>query len=314
MASRSSPSPANSEPDPPPSYTVSDTDLGKLKDAFRTLMSDHRDIQQLFRSVDCELSATPEVDVEELREQWADLRTTYARVFRKSQRNASRCATFLNGYVETLVPTSLSSVPFQQKLFMLNKFMETSLVHQSEAEELEASFGDIVHRTETFQLKVASALRGKDEPIGAWARFWNGVGEICVAVWRAVYNLLVMILRTFRSLLSHIKVVRLSCFSLSFSIELREYSKLASDSGKSPQAVAAEVKEDCRLLAEKLCGFQGAWHLVWLNCSNLRTYVREAGTMSAIPAVADANLVKAAMVLVPLTDCLRSYAEGKSPE
>ncbi|OCH87623.1 hypothetical protein OBBRIDRAFT_796009 [Obba rivulosa] len=320
MTPRGPPPPAANElNDPPPSYSISDTDLAKLKDGFRTLIADHKDIQQLFKSVDTELEGTQQVD-EVLKTDWDELRKRYNRVFRKSQRNAARCVTFLNAYVETLVPTSISPTPFDQKQFLLNKFLETIPIHEEEAEELESCFEDIVHDIEAFQLKVASVLRGKEEPIGAWAKFWNGVGEICVSIWKAVYNLLVKILRCFRLLLSHIKVVRLSCFAVSFSIELREYSVLGSDSGRSNQAIAAEVKEDCKLLAEKLCGFKGAWHLVWLNCSHLKTHVQMARTMNAAPTesaanfASDASLAKAAMVLVPLAECLRSYSEGKEPQ
>ncbi|EMD33756.1 hypothetical protein CERSUDRAFT_117849 [Gelatoporia subvermispora B] len=302
--------------DPPPSYSISDSDFGKLKDAFRTLNADHKDIQQLFKSVDTELEGTQHIE-QGLKQEWEELRKKYNRVFRKLQRNASRCVTFLNGYTEILVPTSISPIPFTQKQFMLNKFLETIPVHEEEAEELEACFDDIVHEIEAFQLKVASALRGKDEPTGAWARFWNGVGELCVSIWNAVYKLLVMILKCFGSLLSHIKAVKLSCFAISFSIELREYSTLASTPGKSDQAIAAEVKQDCKLLAEKLDGFKGAWHLAWLNCSNLKTYVQMAQTADSTPAasaLSDTSLAKAAMVLVPLTECLRSYSEGKDPQ
>ncbi|OCH85549.1 hypothetical protein OBBRIDRAFT_798050 [Obba rivulosa] len=281
--------------------SISNSELNKLKDSFRTLISDHRDIQQLFVSVQSKLEETGHIE-QPLLEKWQKLRMTYNRLSSHSKRNAGKCATCLDEYIYTITPTALSSIRPRDKELMINNFLAATANRQEEAEQLSDDFENLAHNIETFQLKVANVFQEKDEATGAWENLCKDFKEF----WKAVSDLVAKLLNSFRSFLSKLGVFQLSCFGKNIYFELPEYSKLPSDSGK--------IKMDCKNLADKLRGFKGAWHLVMLNCSNLRDNVKMAKQMDLSPAAANANLTRAANILAPLAQCLLSYSKGEEPQ
>lgn len=99
----------------------------------------------------------------------------------------------------------------------------------------------------------------------------------------------------------------------------------------SAGSTLSSTKRDCEEIGDRLYGFEDAWHMVRLACTNLLENVDMAGQVSvrplssfcqlianlllvqSVPDAANANLEAAQIVYYPLVHCLRAYASGKSP-
>lgn len=101
----------------------------------------------------------------------------------------------------------------------------------------------------------------------------------------------------------------------------------------STGSTLSSTKRDCEEIGDRLYGFEDAWHMVRLACTNLLENVDMAGQVSvrplpsfypligdakflsaqSVPDAANANLEAAQIVYYPLVHCLRAYASGKSP-
>lgn len=301
---------------PPPSYTdtSSSSNAVKLRESFATLVNDQLEIQNLFKSVACQLETTPQLgEHHPLAEEWNTLRQRHRKVYRDSQHNAGQCASFLNNYVEVVIPLAQSSMAIKDKKIMIDKFLEAITVHQDTARRVATKFHELGKDVERFQLKVASALRCQAEPSGFLQSIWSGLEEICMTIWQTLHKLLRAMVDTFRSMLSRIRTIRIHCV-VRVDIEFSQYSHLPSDmQDDSPRATAARVRADCKELTDQLSGFEDAWHTVRLSCADLLINLAMAKSMTSIHAVFDANVRSAGIIYTPLVECLRAYSLGRAP-
>ncbi|KAF9811142.1 hypothetical protein IEO21_06626 [Rhodonia placenta] len=269
---------------PPPSYTdtSSSSNAVKLRESFATLVNDQLEIQNLFKSVACQLETTPQLgEHHPLAEEWNTLRQ--------------------------------SSMAIKDKKIMIDKFLEAITVHQDTARRVATKFHELGKDVERFQLKVASALRCQAEPSGFLQSIWSGLEEICMTIWQTLHKLLRAMVDTFRSMLSRIRTIRIHCV-VRVDIEFSQYSHLPSDmQDDSPRATAARVRADCKELTDQLSGFEDAWHTVRLSCADLLINLAMAKSMTSIHAVFDANVRSAGIIYTPLVECLRAYSLGRAP-
>ncbi|EED79928.1 predicted protein [Postia placenta Mad-698-R] len=269
---------------PPPSYadTSSSSNAVKLRESFATLVNDQLEIQNLFKSVACQLETTPQLgEHHPLAEEWNTLRQ--------------------------------SSMAIKDKKIMIDKFLEAITVHQDTARRVATKFHELGKDVERFQLKVASALRCQAEPSGFLQSIWSGLEEICMTIWQTLHKLLRAMIDTFRSMLSRIRTIRVHCV-VRVDIEFSQYSHLPSDmQDDSPRATAARVMADCKELTDQLSGFEDAWHTVRLSCADLLINLAMAKSMTSVPAVFDANVRSAGIIYTPLVECLRAYSLGRAP-
>lgn len=98
-----------------------------------------------------------------------------------------------------------------------------------------------------------------------------------------------------------------------------------------PRSTAAQIKEDCRELSNRLTAFEEAWEVVKLSCADLLINLAMAQSMTVsdlcssfslmlniclqtVPAVYDSNVRSAQRVYSPLIECMRAYSQNRSPE
>ncbi|PCH36000.1 hypothetical protein WOLCODRAFT_140167 [Wolfiporia cocos MD-104 SS10] len=297
--------------DPPPAYKE-DATAPRLKECFATLLSDQREIQALFKSVATNLATTPQIgEHHPLAEEWDALRQRYRNVYRSSQHNAAQCATFLNNYVEVIIPLSQSALQPKEKKVMVVNFLEAITAHEARAKKIVNNFHKLAQAVEGFPVKVASALRQQADPPGFLTNLWSGIEEICMSIWRALCKLLKAIVNAFRMLLGHIRSVRFHC-GFQVEVNFHPYSKL--EEHEIPvRSSAGQLRDQCRELSEKLSVFEEAWHAVRLSCSDLVIHLAMAKSTMSVPAAFDANVRSAKAVFVPLQECLRAYSVGQTP-
>jgi len=308
---------SNTSGSSPPPYDAifGSRNAAELRGSFATLVNDQVQIQQLFKSVAGQLETTPQIgENHPLAEEWNRLRQRHRKVYRDSQHNAGQCASFLNNYVEVVIPLAQSSMPMDDKKVMINKFLEAMTIHQESARRTADRFHELGKQVEMFQLKVASTLRCQAEPSGFFQSVWSGLEELCMTIWQALYKLLKAIVDTFRSMLSRIRTIRFFC-GIRIDIEFEMYSQLPAETPQiTGRGTASQIKEDCKDISNRLTGFEEAWHTVRLSCSELLVNVAMANSMTSIPAAFDANIKSARGVYMPLVECLQAYAVGRSPE
>ncbi|TFY54288.1 hypothetical protein EVJ58_g8949 [Rhodofomes roseus] len=284
---------------PPPPYTNDNAE--ELKKCFATLLNDQQEIQKLFKSVAGQLETTPQIgEHHPLTEEWNTLRQRHRRVYRDSQHNASQCASFLHNYVEVVIPLSQSKMPIREKKVMVTRFLEAIAIHQENAKKSANKFSELGKGVETFQLKIAAALRGQAESQGFFTK--------------ALYKLLTQLVKTFQRLLSGINSVHFSLGPLRTDIRFHPYSEVRDELRMGPRSTVSQVKDDCRELTEKLTAFEEAWEIVKLSCADLLINLAMARSMTAVPAAFDSNVRSAQRVYSPLVECMRAYSQNRSPE
>ncbi|KAH9839099.1 uncharacterized protein C8Q71DRAFT_855747 [Rhodofomes roseus] len=298
---------------PPPPYTNDNAE--ELKKCFATLLNDQQEIQKLFKSVAGQLETTPQIgEHHPLTEEWNTLRQRHRRVYRDSQHNASQCASFLHNYVEVVIPLSQSKMPIREKKVMVTRFLEAIAIHQENAKKSADKFSELGKGVETFQLKIAAALRGQAESQGFFTKVWSGLEELCMSIWQALYKLLTQLVKTFQRLLSGINSVHFSLGPLRTDIRFHPYSEVQDELRMGPRSTVSQVKDDCRELTEKLTAFEEAWEIVKLSCADLLINLAMARSMTAVPAAFDSNVRSAQRVYSPLVECMRAYSQNRSPE
>ncbi|EPT04714.1 hypothetical protein FOMPIDRAFT_1157042 [Fomitopsis schrenkii] len=298
---------------PPPPYTNDNAE--ELKRCFSTLLNDQQEIQELFKSVAGHLETTPQIGEHHvLTEEWNTLRQRHRRVYRDSQHNASQCASFLHNYIEVIIPLSQSKMHIREKKIMVTRFLEAVAMHQESAKKTAERFSELGKEVETFQLKVAASLRNQAEPRGFFTRIWSGIEELCMAIWQALYRLLTQLVKTFRRLLSSINSVHFSVGPLHTDIRFHPYTEVQDELRMGPRSTAAQIKEDCRELSNRLTAFEEAWEVVKLSCADLLINLAMAQSMTTVPAVYDSNVRSAQRVYSPLIECMRAYSQNRSPE
>ncbi|EED85111.1 predicted protein [Postia placenta Mad-698-R] len=287
---------------PPPSYTdtSSSSNAVKLRESFATLVNDQLEIQNLFKSVACQLETTPQLgEHHPLAEEWNTLRQSSMAIKDKK--------VMINKFLEVC---SHSSEEQQDDLMHVVKAIT---VHQDTARRVATKFHELGKDVERFQLKVASALRCQAEPSGFLQSIWSGLEEICMTIWQTLYKLLRAMVDTFRSMLSRIRTIRIHCV-VRVDIEFSQYSHLPSDiQDNSPRETAARVRANCKELTDQLSGFEDAWHTVRLSCADLLINLAMAKSMTSIPEAFDANVRSAGIIYTPLVECLRAYSMGRAP-
>ncbi|EMD33762.1 hypothetical protein CERSUDRAFT_117850 [Gelatoporia subvermispora B] len=266
-------------------------ELEEVRSSFSTLISDHEDVRALFTSVAARLKESPDID-ESFQQEWEALRKRYNRLYTHSQRSAGTCATLFNEYISTLVPG--------QNEELLNDFLSTIPDRTAEAQQLSSDFGGLVHSIGVFQLRVANVL----QPTGAWAMICGHVKEL----WQAIYNLVIRLVDRARRFISGIGALEFSCFRHTIEIELPEYSRLQSGQVQSPRTLNGEIQADTALLIRNLNGFQGAWHLLWMHCSHLRSSRAKYG-----PRILAEMMTVYGEPLNLLIECLSAFSRGKQP-
>lgn len=305
--------PRNPTPSPPPSYSTANgsSNALKLKESFSHLVNNQAEIQSLFKSVSGQLENTKEIGEDHpLCREWNQLRQMHRKLYRDSQQNAGQCASFLNNYAAILVPLSQSSMTMPQKKFMINKFLEAVPVHLNCAKSITERFHELGKQVEGFSLKVASALRVRADSANFLESLWTNFEGICMSLWQSLRQLLSEIVRTFKQMLSRIQTIRLSC-----NIQLSQmYEQLPSREPLSSRTAAAQIKDDCKDLGDSLSFFEDAWHVVMLSCNELLYTMAMAKSLTPVPEACDRNLQSAAATYMPLIECLRAYATGKSPQ
>ncbi|KAJ3491270.1 hypothetical protein NLI96_g859 [Meripilus lineatus] len=272
-----------------------------LKETFGKLVVDHEEIQKLFVSVAGELESTQKI---------GESHPLY--------------------FSRVLVPLSRSKMTLQEKKFMINKFIEAIPVHQDAARKTASKFHELGKKVEVFPLKVSSYLREEADAGGFWWQLWTGVEDLCMSIWNALYGLLRAMVNTFRHMLSYIDAIHFYCGNilihectdpylnnptgpfLHVELEMSEPSLLAPEP-PSAKDTMRNAKIECKEIANKLNGFEDAWHLVRLGCDNLLQTVTLAREVSSIPIAYNAHLDTAQMVYGPLVQCLLAYSTGKSP-
>ncbi|KZT71691.1 hypothetical protein DAEQUDRAFT_763543 [Daedalea quercina L-15889] len=298
---------------PPPPYTNDNAE--ELKRCFATLLNDQQEIQNLFKSVAGQLETTPQIgEHHPLTEEWNTLRQRHRRVYRDSQHNASQCASFLYNYVEVVIPLSQSKMSPREKKIMVTRFLEAVALHQENAKKTAEKFNELGKQIETFQLKIAAALRSQAEPEGLFSKIWSGLEELCMTIWQALYKLLTQLVRTFRRLLSGINSVHFSVGPLRTDIRFHPYSEVQEELRMNPRSAMSQVKDDCRELTERLTAFEEAWEVVKLSCSDLLINLAMARSMTAVPTAFDSSVRSAQRVYSPLVECMRAYSQNRSPE
>ncbi|KAH9932453.1 uncharacterized protein B0H18DRAFT_985585 [Fomitopsis serialis] len=298
---------------PPPPYRNDNAE--ELKRCFATLLSDQQEIQNLFKSVSGELETTPQIgEHHPLTEEWNTLRQRHRRVYRDSQHNASQCASFLHNFVEVVIPLSHSKMPYREKRIMVTRFLEAIAIHQENAKKTAEKFNELGKDVETFQLKIAAALRSQAESQGFFTKIWSGLEELCMTIWQALYKLLTQLVKTFHRLLSGINSVHFSVGPLRTDIRFHPYSEVQEELRMGTRGTASLIKDDCRELTEKLTAFEDAWEVVKLSCSDLLINLAMAKSMSAVPAAFDSSVRSAQRVYSPLVECMRAYSQNRSPE
>ncbi|KAH9929590.1 uncharacterized protein BXZ73DRAFT_90431 [Epithele typhae] len=307
----------------------------ELRHNFATLNSDQLDIQELFRTV---------ADRDGLVGEWNDLRQTHRKIYRESQQNAGMCSHFLKNFAEILVPLSQSpDVSIEQKRVMIGKFLETIPVHLKAARRNAELFSELAKDVEHFPRKVASALRIKAEPTGFFESVWTGIEEICMNIWQTLNKLLTKLVYVFKVALARLENLSFTCWGISVALQIRPGEQPVSSPvacrtvahaapSSFPQGESAlappgggtelttfvgEITDDCDALGAKLTAFESAWQIIRLACSQLSADVALARsftlTYPPIPQACDSNLRAAAMVHVPLVECLKAYSMGKAP-
>ncbi|KIP06999.1 hypothetical protein PHLGIDRAFT_35691 [Phlebiopsis gigantea 11061_1 CR5-6] len=284
-----------------------------LKSQFAQLAKDHDEIQRLFKSVAGQLATTPKIGEDhELCAEWDALYKRHRKLYRDSQLNASQCASFLNNYGTVLVPLSRGQMSSEEKRIMISKFVETIPIHQEAAKRTSTRFHELGKQVEVFPMKVSSYLRQEADK-GSWlTALWSGVEDLCMSIWTALNALFSAIIRLFNAMLSHVGAIRLSCGPfLRLEVQLAEPRSLPLED--APRSTFREVKRDIKEIGDRLCGFEDAWHMIRLACSNLLENVEMASRVSGIPDAFSSQLKPAEVVYYPLVVCLRAYAAGKSP-
>ncbi|OCH85544.1 hypothetical protein OBBRIDRAFT_838874 [Obba rivulosa] len=270
-------------------------ELDKLRDAFGKVLANHGDIQELFCSVSAQLPSVRTGD-ENLSGEWDALQQEYNEIFGDAQSNASKCATYLDSFKNVLFPSAMLSPSFDAT--QLDEFMQAIITHEADAREVKERLQRISYDIAVFRRRILACV-AKDAP-NAWVKFWRDVGDFCVNIWQTICRLLELIGKAVQFLVSAFQEIKLDCVLIRLDIEMRSYSPLLLDVGGSPKDVVATVDSDCKILTEKLRGFGGAWHLVWIACSDLRTCLEQARV-----------IVKAAAERIfPLSQCLREFATG----
>lgn len=295
---------------PPPPYSNSSTNAQKLRESFSHLVNNQADIQILFKSVAGQLENAKEIgEGHPLCIEWNQLRQTHRKLYRDSQQNASQCASFLDNYAAILVPLSQSSMTMPQKKFMINKFLEAVPVHLSCASSNTERFHELGKQIEGFGLKVASTLRVKAESANFLENLWTNFEELCMSLWQTLRKLLMEIVHSFKQMLSRMQTIRLSCIGVSLDIQLSQmYEQLPSREPSSARSAAAQIKDDCKDLGDKLSMFEDAWHVVMLSCNELKYSMAMAKSMTPVPEACDRNMQSAAATYMPLIECLQAYA------
>ncbi|KAI0339948.1 hypothetical protein BDW22DRAFT_1361006 [Trametopsis cervina] len=302
-------------PPPPPRYEDLQAERD-LKGSFAQLLKDHEEIQRLFKSVSAQLESTPQIGEDHaLSREWEQLFKKHRKLYRDSQLNASQCASFLNNYGTVLVPLSEGPMNPDEKKLMINKFLETTPIHQEAARKTSARFHELAKQVEVFPTKVSSYLRQEAEKGGFWGSFWTGVEELCMSIWNVLQKLLIAIISVFHKMLSQVASIRFTCGPfVRIDIELaNDTQPLLERSDSKSNSTVKTGKREASDISEKLNGFEDAWHMIRLASNHLLQNIELANAVSSVPAAADAHLNAAAVVYQPLVHCLRAYSQGKSP-
>ncbi|EMD33771.1 hypothetical protein CERSUDRAFT_117860 [Gelatoporia subvermispora B] len=281
-----------------------DLNIERLKDQLGKMLNNHGDIIALFRSVSVQLCAARNAE-DDLVGEWDVLRRRYVTVFEDSQCSASKCAAYLDSFKDVLLPSAMLAPTFE--LSQLEDFTNAIETHETEAKDLKSKFQSIAYDLCIFRGKII--LRVAQAAPSAWAKFWKDVEKFCINMWQTICRLLELIGKAVQSLVSGVHRVKLDCFAFRLELEMRSFSPFTSDIGPSLREVAARIGPDSSVLVEKLRGFEGIWHLVFIACSDLRTYLQQARNLAELDRVE--ILGKASDKFSPLAQCLREFAAGQ---
>jgi len=292
--------------------------LGRdLKESFASLLKEQLNVQRLFATVLGRLENTPRIGTGHgLYVEWEALRERHRKLHRYSQENAGQCGNFLQTFSTVLIPLSSSPMGQQEKLLMINKFIESIPVHMEKARTTSASFAELVRDVEVFPHKVTKYLREAEEAetSGFWATIWKGLKQICTAFWKALEKVFLDIVDSFRSMFD--RIARIQCSFAGFFVTVDMFNPTA----RSQQPVSAPAKpgdairRDCDGISHSLRMFEDSWHLVSMACNMLVDKVQYAEKLTSVPEAANAILSTVERVYEPLLECLQAYAVGKPPK
>ncbi|TBU31627.1 hypothetical protein BD311DRAFT_752136 [Dichomitus squalens] len=304
----------------PPYSDNRDAARADLKQKFTALVHDQRDIQEIFRSIAIELRATPEIgDRHPLVQEWEALRERHKHTYNKSRHSASWCARYLENFAKTLIPLSISK-DIPEKKEMIKLFLEAIGAHMEAAKENMESFSELARDVEAFPHRVASAVRTANSPWTGSSGFFVKIEEWVEQLWNSIWQMIAGLF----SKLAHVldaALARLQRISISFcgaSVDVwfqRDYDYIRQDLIEKQRE--RELQDNYNILHDKLSGFEGAWHLVHVKCSQLLADLElaQSFTETNVPRAVDTNLAAAAAAALDdsLIECLRAYSKGESP-
>ncbi|GJE92787.1 hypothetical protein PsYK624_089440 [Phanerochaete sordida] len=302
---------------PPPAYDETEREQS-LQGSFVQLTRQHDEIRVLFMKVANELDASPKVGPEhDLAKKWSELSKKHKKLYRDSQQNASACASFLKHYADVLVPLSAGQATAEEQKALITNFMEGIPGHQQSARDISTEFGELAEEVERFPALIERE-RVLQAAEGSWlGKMKSGVQWLCSTIWNALQTLLKSIISAFRTVLSCVKHMRFSCGPFVMHIEpstIKATTTRSAASSKSTKALKEDIQAATHEIAEKLTGFEDAWHLTSLACADLLRYIERADLLSAMPGSFHAYIAAAEIqsVYYPMVQCMDGYARGKS--
>ncbi|EKM54742.1 uncharacterized protein PHACADRAFT_258781, partial [Phanerochaete carnosa HHB-10118-sp] len=298
---------------PPPPYDESDAARKHdLQASFAQLTRQHVEIRILFMKVATELEASPKIGGEHmLAKEWDALSKKHKKLYRDSQHNASACASFLKHYAGVLIPLSNGRATTEEQKAIITNFMEGIPGHKESARQISENFDELAREVELFPTKVERTL--KEAESGWLQTLKSGVEWVYNAIEKGLRMLLTSIINAFRSVLSCAKEMRFSCGPFVRHMDV-SIVIAPPPSGSSSKGELHDVKAAAEEIAEKLTGFEDAWHLTSIACNDLLRNVERADYLSSMPGSFHAYLEPAEIqgVYYPMVHCMEAYARGKS--
>ncbi|KAI1795535.1 hypothetical protein LXA43DRAFT_990958 [Ganoderma leucocontextum] len=304
----------------PPSYN-DDRARAELKHKFTMLVKDQQDIQELFKTIARELQATPEIgDKHPLLTEWEALRERHRQTYNKSRHNASWCSRYLENFAKTMIPLSISK-DLPEKKEMIRLFLEAIGVHLEAAKENMDGFSQLARDVEAFPPKVARVIRIAN--ITSWGEdlfgmVCAGIEKLWNSIWQMLTGLLTNLAYVLDAALARLGRVSFSYCGGSIDFWINPYGSLREEL-KPYRPIKSEPVDNYDMLQDKLTGFESAWQLVHLKCSQLLADVELAQSFSnsdlPIPQAVDTHLEAAAATALDesLIECLRAYSKSESP-
>ncbi|KAM5533207.1 hypothetical protein V8D89_013163 [Ganoderma adspersum] len=304
----------------PPSYN-DDMARAELKRKFTTLVKDQQDIQELFKTIARELQATPEIgDRHPLLNEWEALRERHKQTYNKSRHNASWCSRYLENFAKTMIPLSISR-ELPEKKEMIRLFLEAIGAHLEAAKENMDGFSQLARDVEAFPPKVARVIRIANTTSwgeGLFGTVRAGTEKLWNSIWQMLTGLLTNLAYVLDAALARLGRISFSFCGGSIDFWINPYGSLR-DELKPHRPIDSEPTDNYNMLQDKLTGFESAWQLVHLKCSQLLADVTLAQTFTTgdlpVPQAVDTHLEAAAVTALDesLIECLRAYSKGESP-